>query len=82
MKSGDAMFVVGAPIRVRFQLPLYHESHMFHADAQVVNADVTAGNRVTVQTKFTNLSDVERRAIQQFVRDLRYLKGELSDSDG
>ena len=75
----DTMFASGAPVRVRFRLPLYHESHMFHADATIVNATVTAGNKVTVQTKFTNLSDVERRAIQQFVRDLRYLKGELSD---
>ena len=38
----------------------------------------TAGTRVTVVAKFANLKDVERRAIQQFVRDLRYLKGELS----
>lgn len=75
----DTMFATGAAIRLRFRLPLYHESHMFHADAQVVNATLTAGRKVTVQTKFTNLSDVERRAIQQYVRDLRYLKGELSD---
>lgn len=85
--DADTMFTTGAPVRVRFRLPLYHESHMFHADAEVVNSTVTAGNKVTVQTKFTNLSDVERRAIQQFVRDLRYLKGELStgevpDGDG
>ena len=31
-----------------------------------------------MEAKFVNLKDVERRAIQQFVRDLRYLKGELS----
>ncbi len=75
----DTMFATGAVLQLRFRLPLYHESHMFDAIAMVVNATVTAGNKVTVQTKFTNLSDVERRAIQQFVRDLRYLKGELSD---
>jgi anti-anti-sigma factor len=75
----DTMFAAGAVVQLRFRLPLYHESHMFDAIASVVNATVTAGNKVTVQTKFTNLSDVERRAIQQFVRDLRYLKGELSD---
>ena len=71
----ETMFSPGAPIRVEFRLPLYHESHTFHADAQVVNSTVTAGNRVTVQTRFTSLSEVERRAIQQFVRDLRYLRG-------
>ena len=75
----DGMFTTGAGIRLRFRLPLYHDTHMFDALASVVNATVTAGNKVTVHTKFTNLSDVERRAIQQFVRDLRYLKGELSD---
>lgn len=74
----DTMFKIGAVIQLRFRLPLYHESHMFDAIATVVNVTVTAGNKVTVHTKFTNLSDVERRAIQQYVRDLRYLKGELS----
>jgi stage II sporulation protein AA (anti-sigma F factor antagonist) len=74
----DKMFVVGAPVRLRFQLPLYHETHMFTPDASVVGSSITAGNRVTVQVKFANLKDVERRAIQQYVRDLRYLKGELS----
>ncbi len=74
----DKMFVVNAPLRLRFQLPLYHETHLFTADATVVSANITAGGRVTVQAKFVNLKDVERRAIQQFVRDLRYLKGELS----
>ena len=74
----DTMFIPGAAIRVEFRLPLYHESHTFKADGQVVNSTVTAGNRVTVQTRFTSLSDVERRAIQQYVRDLRYLRGELS----
>ena len=71
--------VEGANLRVEFRLPLYHESHTCHADASVVNSTVTAGNRVTVQTRFNSLSDVERRAIQQFVRDLRYLRGELSE---
>lgn len=74
----EKMFVPGAPLRMRFQLPLYHETHMFLADANVVSSNFTAGNRVTVVAKFANLKDVERRAIQQFVRDLRYLKGELS----
>jgi anti-anti-sigma factor len=74
----DKMFVANAPLRLRFQLPLYHESHLFTAEATVVSSAITAGGRVTVQAKFANLKDVERRAIQQFVRDLRYLKGELS----
>jgi len=74
----DKMFVANAPLKLRFQLPLYHESHLFTAEANVVSSAITAGGRVTVQAKFANLKDVERRAIQQFVRDLRYLKGELS----
>jgi anti-anti-sigma factor len=74
----DKMFVAGSGLRLRFQLPLYHESHMFTAEGAVVRSNITAGGRVTVEAKFVNLKDVERRAIQQFVRDLRYLKGELS----
>jgi len=74
----DKMFVANAALKLRFQLPLYHESHLFTAEATVVSSAITAGGRITVQAKFANLKDVERRAIQQYVRDLRYLKGELS----
>jgi anti-anti-sigma factor len=74
----DRMFVANAPLKLKFQLPLYHETHTFNADAAVVSSNITGGGRVTVQAKFSNLNDVERRAIEQFVRDLRYLKGELS----
>jgi anti-anti-sigma factor len=74
----DKMFVTGAAMHVKFQLPLYHETHLFTAEATVISSNITAGGRVTVQAKFSNLKDVERRAIEQFVRDLRYLKGELS----
>ena len=74
----DKMFVANAPLKLRFQLPLYHETHTFTAEGTVASSSITAGGRVTVQAAFVNLKDVERRAIQQFVRDLRYLKGELS----
>jgi len=74
----DKMFTSNAPMRLKFQLPLYHETHTFNAEATVVSSAITAGGRVTVQAKFAGLNDVERRAIQQYVRDLRYLKGELS----
>ena len=75
--DAEKMFTAGAPIKLRFQLPLYHESHTFQADANVVSGDVSAGNRVLVQAKFASLKDVEKKAIQQYVRDLRYLKGEI-----
>lgn len=74
----EKMFVPGAAMRLKFQLPLYHETHLFTAEASVVSSNFTAGNRLTVQAKFLNLREVERNSIQQFVRDLRYLKGELS----
>ncbi len=74
----DTMFSIGARLRVGFALPLYHESHTFEADATLESVDAGAGGRVSVQAKFVDLSDIERRAIQQFVRDIRYLKGELS----
>jgi anti-anti-sigma factor len=74
----DKMFPANAALKLRFQLPLYHETHTFTADATVTSSSITAGGRVTVQAAFVNLKEVERKAIQQFVRDLRYLKGELS----
>lgn len=78
----DGMFPQGGALVIDFKLPLYHESHTFTARASVANVNVVAGSRVTVQARFDGLPDVERRAIQQFVRDLRYLKGELSDGEG
>lgn len=75
--DAEKMFATGAPVRLRFQLPLYHESHTFQAAATVTSADVSAGNRVLVQARFVSLKDVELKAIQQYVRDLRYLKGEI-----
>lgn len=73
----DAMFPAGAPVTLRFHLPLYHESHTFQADATVAAHHVTAGSRVMVQCRFVHLAEVEKKAVQQYVRDLRYLKGEL-----
>lgn len=75
--DADRMFVANAPIRLRFQLPLYHESHTFQAEGSVSGSEVTAGNRILVRVKFAGLRDVERKAIQQYVRDIRYLKGEI-----
>jgi anti-anti-sigma factor len=75
--DAEKMFLTGTPIKLRFQLPLYHESHTFTADGTVATSEVTAGNRVTVQVRFAGLRDVEKKAIQQYVRDIRYLKGEL-----
>lgn len=75
----DAMFPTKAPLELEFKLPLYHETHTFKTGAAVQSTAVTAGNRVTVVARFAGLSDIERRAVQQFVRDLQFLKGELSE---
>lgn len=75
--DAERMFAPGVSVRLRFQLPLYHESHTFQADGTVASAQVTAGNRVLVTLRFGELKDVEKKAIQQYVRDLRYLKGEI-----
>ena len=38
----DSMFKAGAGIRLSFRLPLYHESHIFHVDSQVVDFFINA----------------------------------------
>lgn len=75
--DSERIFVPGAQIRLRFQLPMYHESHTFQADGSVLSVEVSAGTRLLVATRFAALRDVEKRAIQQYVRDIRYLKGEI-----
>jgi anti-sigma B factor antagonist len=74
----DRIFVAGAALKLKFQLPLYHETHTFSADAAVVSANITAGVRVNCKARFVNLTDVERRAVKQFIQDMRYIKGQLS----
>lgn len=74
----DTLFAPDSPLGLRFHLPLFHESHAFTPAATVTHSSLSGQNKVTVQLRFDGLSGAESRAIEQYVKDLRYLKGELS----
>ena len=65
----------GVRLHVRFRIPLFHPSHVFDARAVVEGARGSAGKEVHVTVRLSELSDVERRGIQQFVQDMRLLGG-------
>lgn len=74
----EALFAPDTRLKLRFQLPLFHETHTFSPDVTVTHSSMSGQGKVTVQLRFDQLSGPEARAVEQYVKDLRYLKGELS----
>jgi len=74
----EKMFAPDVRLKLRFQLPLFHETHTFEPSVTVTNSTLSGKGKATVQLRFDQLSGAEARAVDQYVKDLRYLKGELS----
>ncbi|MHC4859947.1 MAG: STAS domain-containing protein, partial [Planctomycetota bacterium] len=72
----EATFPQGAPVQLRFRLPLYHPSHVFKPEAEVAGIEVLGRETISLRVTFTTLAEHEREAVEQYVKDLRYLKDE------
>jgi anti-sigma B factor antagonist len=72
----DAVFAPGSPLQLRFLLPLYHPTHVFRAGGEVRSFETIGRNTVLIHVDITALSDPEREAIRQYVKDLKLIKGE------
>lgn len=70
------VFPVGAPLELRFLLPLYHLTHEFKAGGEVSTHEVLGPSTIRVHVRITDLSEPERAAIKQYVIDLRLLGGQ------
>jgi len=70
------VFPSGAPLQLRFLLPLYHPTHEFKAGGEVGTHELLGPQTIRVHVRITDLSDPEREAIKQYVKDLRHLGGQ------
>jgi anti-sigma B factor antagonist len=71
-----SVFSPGAPLKLRFLLPLYHPTHVFNAGAEVGTHEMLGPQTVRIHVRFTDLSDPEREAIKQYVKDLWQLRSQ------
>jgi len=78
---GDvALFSQGAEIKVKFRLPLFRRAYYFEVPCTVRDSQ-KASEGVKVAAEFGDIFEDDRRAIAQFVRDLRLLKDEIRSAD-
>lgn len=75
-----SLFPVGAEIKAKFRLPLFMRAYYFDFPCTIRSAEKTKeGIRVTAD--FGSILDEDRKAIAQFVRDLRLLREEARSSN-
>ncbi len=72
----DAVFPDGAPVQLRFLLPLYHPTHVFRAGGSIRAYEVVGRNTILLHVDIVTLSDPEREALKQYVKDLKLIKGD------
>lgn len=73
-ENPEEVFPVGGSLRLRFRLPLYHPTHVFQPVARIDREEQQGRETIFVEVSFTELSDTERGAIRQYVKDLRFLR--------
>lgn len=66
----------GATAKLSFRIPLYHPTHVFNVEAAITGHEQVGRETVILRTEFTEISDTERAAVSQYVKDLRFLDGE------
>ena len=65
-------------LRLKFKLPLAKRSDFMEVQSRVESTTLPKqGLGIRVRARFTKISDEDRKAISQFVQDMRFLKNEL-----
>ena len=70
----DAAFPTSAVVRVSFQLPLYHPTHVFEAKTRLDHREATGRETLLLGLSFTEIGEAEQAAVSQYVKDLRALR--------
>jgi anti-anti-sigma factor len=70
-----SLFPVGAAIKAKFRLPLFMRAYYFDFPCTVRSAERTRDG-IKVTAEFGDIVEDDRKAIAQFVRDLRLLREE------
>jgi anti-anti-sigma factor len=72
-----ALFKPGVAMNVKFRLPFYRKSYYFEAACDVTSASKAADGTLAVEMAFREMKPEDRKSIQQFVADMRFLKNEI-----
>jgi len=72
----EAAFATGAIVTLSFLIPLYHPTHVFKVEGAITGHEQLGRETVIICTDFTEISDAEREAVKQYVKDLRFLNDE------
>ncbi len=66
----------GAIAELEFRIPLYHPTHVFEVKGTITGHERLGRETVLFRVEFTEISDAEREAVKQYVKDLRFLNDE------
>jgi len=72
----DVACPAGANMKLSFRIPLYHPTHVFKVEAAITGHEQIGRETVILRTEFTEITDAERAAVVQYVKDLRFLNEE------
>ena len=72
----DVACPTGANVKLSFRIPLYHPTHVFKVEAAITGHEQIGRETVILRTEFTEITDAERAAVVQYVKDLRFLNEE------
>lgn len=68
----------GTELRLKFKLPMAKKSEFIEVMSKVESAQSPKiGTGIRVGARITQISDSDKRSLQQFVQDMRFLKNEL-----
>jgi anti-anti-sigma factor len=74
--SAAELFTPGTEVKAKFRLPFYKKAYYFDIPSQIQRVEDRRSQGAIVTLQFKSVSDQDRRSIEQFVSDMRYLRGE------
>jgi anti-anti-sigma factor len=75
--SAAEVFAPGTEVRAKFRLPFYKKAYYFDIPSEVYKVEDRRSAGATVSVRFREMSEADKKSIEQFVNDMRYLKGEI-----
>ncbi len=71
------LFAPGTELRAKFRLPFYKKAYYFDIPSEVWKIEDRRSAGATVYIRFREMGEADKKSIDQFVNDMRYLKGEI-----
>jgi len=70
------LFAPKNQLHLKFRLPFYKKAYYFECAGKIRRTEIRK-SEIRVTTEFLDLSDEDRKSIEQFVADMRFLKDEI-----